>query len=133
MTASLSAVHLLGFTLLSGAAFVLHLRLMGAMLRRAAVAEIARTASVLIALGLVISIVTGSLLFAGRATSIAPNGIFQAKMALFVLAVLWQVPVQRRLALATPLSPSLERVIGFVGLAVWLSLAATACAFILLE
>ena len=133
LTASFSAVHLLGFTLLSGAAFVLHLRLTGAMLRRAAVPEIARTASVLITVGLVISIVTGFLLFAGRATSIAPNGIFQTKMSLLALAVLWQVAVQRRLARATPLSPQAERGVGFAGLAIWLSLSVTACAFILLD
>ena len=133
LTAILSAVHLLGFTLLSGAAFVLHLRLASAMLRRAAVSDISRPANVLFALGLAVSIATGFLLFAGRAMSIAANGIFQTKMVLVVLAVLWQVGVQQRLAQTTPLSPRTSRAIGIVGLTLWLSLGITACAFILLE
>jgi hypothetical protein len=72
-------------------------------------------------------------LFAGRATSIAVNGIFQAKMSLLLVAILWQLAVEHRLARTAPLSPRAEHTIGFAGLAVWLALAVTACAFILLE
>ena len=133
LTASLSAIHLLGFTLVTGAAFVLHLRLAGAMLRSAALPDVSRPASALLKAGLAISVITGFLLFAGRATSIAANGIFQSKMLLLVLAVLWQVALQRRLAQTTPLSSQAQRTIGLAGLALWLGLAATACAFILLE
>jgi hypothetical protein len=129
----LSAVHLLGFTVVSGAAFVLHLRLVGALLRQVAVPDVSRPAGFLVVLGLVVSVVTGLLLFAGRATSIAANGIFQTKMALLVLAVLWQAAVQSRLARTAPLRPPKARAIGFAGLLLWLGLAVTACAFILLE
>jgi hypothetical protein len=80
-----------------------------------------------------VSIATGFLLFAARATSVAANGIFQAKMSLLVLAVVWQASVQYRLARKTPLLPRSARAIGSIGLMVWLSLAVTACAFILLE
>ena len=133
LTAGLSAVHLLGFTLLAGTAFVLHLKLAGALFKRASPLDVARPAGVLVALGLAFSIVTGFLLFAGRATSIAENGIFQAKIALLILAVLWQIGVQCLLASATPLSSRAARAIGVAGLVLWLSLAVTACAFILLE
>jgi hypothetical protein len=133
LTAGLSAAHLLGFTVLYGAALVLHLRLVGATLRRAALPDVVQTARLLAALGLAVSIATGALLFAGRATSIAANGIFQAKMSLLVLAVLWQIALQRRLARTTALSRHAERAIGFAGLTLWLCLAVTACAFILLE
>lgn len=133
LTAGLSAVHLLGFTLLAGTAFVLHLKLAGAVLKRTSLLDMSRPAGVLLALGLAVSVVTGFLLFAGRATSIAENGIFQTKMSLLVLAVLWQIGVQRRFASATPLSSRGARAIGVVGLVLWLSLAVTACAFILLE
>lgn len=133
LTASLSAIHLLGFTLLSGAAFVLHLRLVGVMLQRTALLEVARPAGALVAIGLTVSIATGFLLFAARATSVAANGIFQTKMSLLVLAVVWQASVQYSLARKTPRSLRSARAIGSIGLMVWLSLAVTACAFILLE
>ena len=133
LTASLSAVHLLGFTLVTGAAFVLHLRLAGATLRSAAVPDVSRAAAFLLTAGLAVSVATGLLLFAARATSIAPNGIFQTKMLLLVFAAVWQVTVHRRLAQSSPLSAQTARAIGLAGLAVWLGLAVTACAFILLE
>ena len=132
LTASLSAAHLIGFTLVTGGAFVIHLRLAGAMLRHASVLDVARPAGRLIALGLTVSAVTGVLLFAGRASEIAANGIFQAKISLIVIAVLWQLVVQRRLLQTVP-SAEGTRAVGVIGLALWLGLAVTACAFILLE
>jgi hypothetical protein len=132
-TASLSAAHLLGFTLVSGAAFALNLRLAGAMLRHAALADVVQPAGRLLALGLAVSVATGALLFAGRATSIAANGIFQTKMSLLVIAVVWQLAVHYRLTRPAAPSPQAVRAIGVTGFALWLGLAVTACAFILLE
>jgi len=132
LTASLSAAHLIGFTLVCGGAFVMHLRLAGATLRRTNVLDVARPAGRLIALGLAVSAVTGVLLFAGRASEIAANGIFQTKMSLIVIAVAWQLVVQRRLT-QTVRSAETTRALGVIGLALWLGLAVTACAFILLE
>jgi hypothetical protein len=133
LTASLSAAHLIGFTLVSGGAFVMHLRLVGAMLRRTTLLDVARPAGRLIALGLSLNVVTGVLLFAGRASEIAANGIFQAKMSLILIAVVWQLIVHRRVRQAAVQSPQATRTVGVVGLALWLGLAVTACAFILLE
>jgi hypothetical protein len=133
LTASFSAAHLLGYTLVLGGALVMHLRLVGAMLQRAAVRDVVRTAGYLIAIGFGVSVVTGSLLFAGRATSIAANGIFQTKMSVLLIAAAWQLGVHYRLARATSQSKQNASALGFVGLALWLGLALTACAFILLE
>jgi hypothetical protein len=133
LTASLSAAHLIGFTLVSGGAFVMHLRLVGAMLRRTTLLDVARPAGRLIALGLSLNVVTGVLLFAGRASEIAANGIFQTKMSLILIAVVWQLIVHRRVRQAAVQSPQATRTVGVVGLALWLGLAVTACAFILLE
>ena len=133
LTAGLSAVHLIGFALVSGGAFVMHLRLVGAMLPRTTLLDVARPAGRLIAVGLTVSAITGLLLFAGRASEIAVNGIFQTKMSLIVIAVIWHLLVHRRIAEAEVQSPQVARALGVVGLALWLGLAVTACAFILLE
>ena len=93
----------------------------------------ARPAGRLIAVGLTVSAITGLLLFAGRASEIAVNGIFQTKMSLIVIAVIWHLLVHRRIAEAEVQSPQVARALGVVGLALWLGLAVTACAFILLE
>ena len=133
LTASFSAAHLLGYTLVLGGALVMHLRLVGAMLQRTAVRDVVRTAGYLIAIGLGVSVVTGSLLFAGRATSIAANGLFQTKMSVLLIAAAWQLIVHHRLARSTAQPAERAGALGFVGLALWLGLAVTACAFILLE
>jgi hypothetical protein len=133
LTASISAAHLLGYTLVLGGALVMHLRLIGAVLQGTAVRDLVRPAGYLIALGFAVSIVTGALLFSGRATSIAANGIFQTKMSLALIAAVWQLGVHYRLARAASQSKQNAGAVGFVGLALWLGLALTACAFILLE
>jgi hypothetical protein len=133
LTASVSAVHFLGYTLVLGGALLNHLRLVGAVLQRAAVRDVVRPAGYVIALGLGISIATGALLFAGRATSIAANGIFQTKVSLLLIAAVWQLGVHYRLARSTSQSKQSASAVGFVGLALWLGLAVTACAFVLLE
>ena len=66
----------------------MHLRLVGAMLPRTTLLDIVRPAGRLIALGLTVSAVTGLLLFAGRASEIAANGIFQTKISLIVIAAM---------------------------------------------
>lgn len=133
LTATFSAVHLLGYTLVLGSALVMHLRLIGAVLQRTTVSDVVRPAGYVIILGLAISVVTGSLLFTGRATSIAANGLFQTKMFLLLIAAAWQLIVHHRLARATAQPAERAGALGFVGLVLWLGLAVTACAFILLE
>jgi hypothetical protein len=133
LTAGLSAVHLLGFTIIIGAAVTMSLRLVGAVLPQAAQADVVGTASRLIVMGLALSVVTGGLLFAGRATSVAGNGIFQTKMTLLAAAVAWHAAVHWRINRSKPESASVTRALGLGGIALWLGLAVTACAFILLE
>jgi hypothetical protein len=132
LTASLSAIHALGFTLITGAALVANLRLLGAVLAERPVLEVALPASRVIVCGLVISIATGALLFSGKATAAMTNGIFQAKMLLLAGAVVFHFVCYR--AVARKQAPvRTMRLTGIFGLALWVGLATAACAFILLE
>jgi hypothetical protein len=133
LTASLSAIHLLGFTLVTGGALVANLRLLGALLPQYPVIEITRPASRGIALGLAISIATGLLLFAGRATAVSANGTFQLKMLLLVAAALFHFTWYRRVTRRDAATVRLLRVTGAIGLSLWLGLALAGCAFILFE
>jgi hypothetical protein len=133
LTASLSAIHLLGFTLVTGGALVANLRLLGALLPQYPVIEITRPASRGIALGLAISIATGLLLFAGKATAVSANGTFQLKMLLLVAAALFHFTWHRRVARRGAASVRLLQVTGALGLSLWVGLALAGCAFILFE
>ena len=144
LNAGLSAVHLLGFTLVTGGALVANLNLLGVLFRGRPPIEVTRPASRGIALGLAISILTGVFLFAPRATAASVNWIFQLKMTLLVTAVLFHLLVHRRVARTAghhhitgqstrSWSTPVQRATGVVGLLLWTGLALSGCAFILLE
>jgi hypothetical protein len=132
-TASLSALHMIGFTLITGSALVANLRLLGVLLSQRPILEVTAPANRAIAVGLVVSIATGLLLFAARAASVSANGTFQVKMLLLVAAAAFHFTVHRNVTQRASGTAPLSRVIGVVGLALWLGVAATGCAFILFE
>ena len=133
LTAVLSAVHALGFTVATGGALVANLRGLRLLLLRHPAAAITATASRVIAVGLTLSIVTGALLVAPRASSAAATGFFQAKMLLLVAAAAFHFAAQRPLSARRPDDSLLAIGAAAVGFALWTALALAACAFILLE
>lgn len=132
LTAGLSAVHAVGFTLIMGGALFANLRLAGALLQDRPAVEIVGAGTRSIVAGLLVSAVTGSLLFAPRATAAAGSGIFQIKMLLFVGAVAVQFLVISPAARRRPDQSGMV-FIGALGVLLWMSLALAACAYILLE
>jgi hypothetical protein len=133
ITAGLSAAHVIGFTLVMSAGLVWSLRAAGAVLANVPPPSIARPARRLLAAGLAISLLSGFALFAPRASSTAPSAIFQLKMTLVVLAASYQlVTSTAMLGKAASPAPWL-RASGVLGLVLWISLAITACWFILFE
>lgn len=133
VTASLSALHVLGFTLIMGSALVANLRLLGVLLNQRPILEVTGPALRGVAAGLAVSAATGVLLFAARAASVSANGIFQVKMLLLVAAAVFHFTVHRSVAQRVSATAPLLRATGAVGLALWLGVAVAACAFILLE
>jgi hypothetical protein len=125
VTAWLSAVHVIGFTLVTSGALLANLRALGALFHARAVADVVRPANTAILTGLAISASTGALLFAARATEVGSNGIFQLKMLLLVAAAAFHFVVHRR--------PGGSPAAAALSLVLWVGLAVTACAFILLE
>jgi hypothetical protein len=129
LTATLSAVHLLGFTLVTSGALVANLQSLGLLFRRRQHVELVVPANRMMLLGLAISVSTGALLFSARAIAASTNGIFQLKMLLLLGAALFHFMAYREhTAREYP-----RRAVGTIGLTLWLTLAVTACAFILLE
>ncbi len=133
LTAWLSAAHVVGFALVTGAALVANLRGLGALFSRTGASEVLVPANRAIVLGLAISVATGALLFAARAVDAGANGEFQLKMLLLLGATTFQFAfvggrgaVERRSARAS-------RLVSVVALALWLGLALAAFAFLLLE
>jgi hypothetical protein len=130
LTGSLSAAHVIGFVLVMSGALVANLRALGVLFAGRGGAELATQANRVVLAGLAVSLVTGGLLFAPRATDASANGIFQLKMLLLVAAVLVHFAVG---GVAARRGAGLRLAANAVALVAWLALAVTACAFILLE
>jgi hypothetical protein len=133
LTAWLSAVHALAFTLVTGAALVANLRALGVLLARMELRDVVAPANRAILIGLAISVVTGGLLFSARATEAAANGWFRLKMLLLIIAAVFQFRILGAAAREPPVARDRIAASGAMGLLLWLGLAVTACAFILLE
>lgn len=133
LIASLSAAHLLGFTLTMGSAMVANFRLLGIFLATRPVGEVTRPTGLGIVVGLLVSIATGLLLFAWRATELAANPTFQLKMLLLATAAAFHFTWHRRAARPAVADARWLRATGTIGLVFWCALALAGCALILLE
>lgn len=133
LTASLSALHLIGFTLVMGSALVSNLRMLGGLLPERAATDVTRPAARALGMGLLLSALTGALLFAPRAAGAAANGTFRVKLTLIAAAVLVHFLLQQRAARRAGEAPRTARAVGALGLALWVGVALAGSAFILLE
>ena len=133
LTGALSAVHLLGFTLVTGGALVANLRLLGLLLPERPLLDVVRPTSRGIAVGLTISVATGVLLFAPRALVASGNRIFQIKMLLLASAAAFHFIVVRAVSRRPLVGRGVTRTVGGAGFLLWVGLALAGCAFILLE
>ena len=128
-----SAIHLLGMTLLVGGALVSSLRMLGAILTEHPVMDVTSAPGRGMIVGLTISVTSGLLLFAPRAPAAAENSFFQLKMLLLFAAAMFHFAVYRGVSRRPDTKPSVARFTGGLGLALWVGVAVAGCAFILLE
>jgi hypothetical protein len=133
LTGALSAIHLIGFTLVTGGALVANLRMLGVLFAERPAVEVTRPAGRGVAVGLAISVATGLLLFAPRARDASVNSTFQVKMLLLALATVFHFTVHRRASRRPASPPGLLRTVGAISLLLWTGVALAGCAYILLE
>ena len=83
---AIETVHLLGMAALVGTITVFDLRLLGWMMRRQRVSELARRLLPWTWLGFALQVVTGTILFLSEAAKVYTNPAFRLKILLIVLA-----------------------------------------------
>jgi hypothetical protein len=130
ITATLSALHLFGVTLVGGGALISGLRALGVLMRDRPRATILRPAVRAILGGLLIAIPTGLLLVAPRAHSAYMNGFFRWKMLSLLIVLVVHLFVYRRVTADRREVPG---VVSVVGSAAVFSVIVAGGAFILLE
>ena len=129
LTGLLSAIHLLGLTLLVGGALVSSLRMLGVILTDRPQSDVTPAPVRGMLVGLAISVSSGLLLFAPRAPAAVANSFFQVKMLLLCAAVAFHFAVYR----GASWRAEDARLTGGIGLILWFGVAVAGCAFILLE
>ena len=119
--ALLFVMHLVGLTLLLGGTLVIGLRLLDIGLRSQPVAGLARDIAPWRMAGLLLSVVSGALIFTGGAVSYFEGPWFRWKMTLLTVASIFNFTVFRAVAYADEgrFNPWLRRAIGGLTLLVW--------------
>jgi uncharacterized membrane protein len=117
--AALQILHILGFVLLLAALLLASLRLLGWTLRDQPVTRVTRDAMRLVWTGLALAVPSGVLMFVATPKLYFYNAAFGIKMVLFVIAVLVQVFLFRRVAAQDAPSPARARASVAASLAAW--------------
>jgi len=121
--AGIATAHVLSIAVLIGSILMLDLRLIG-FARWLDIEHLARLAVPVAGTALVCAIVSGGLLFIGRAAEYAAFGTFQIKIALIAVAVAVTATVHRRYGLYFQRVTARRRVqIGSASICLWLGVA----------
>ena len=130
LTAWLSAIHLIGVTLVGGGALVAGLRCSGLLFADQELRTVLQPAGRAIGAGVMVSVVTGVLLVSPRAVASAANGFFQWKMSFLLAAAACDVLFRRW---GSRLDHRAAAAGGFLRSVLYGGVIVAGCAFILLE
>ena len=117
--AALQVVHVMGFILLLASLVLMSLRLLGLVLKHQAVADVVADASRLLWIGLALAVVSGTLMFVSSPKLYFYKFAFELKMLLFVVAVLVQFTVFRKVARTEAPRPAFVRATVAFSLVTW--------------
>jgi hypothetical protein len=117
----LFVLHLVGLTLLLGGTVIVSLRLLGIGLRSQSLPQLARDVAPWRTAGLLISLVSGALIFTGGAVSYFQGFWFRQKMTVLLVALVFNVTLYRRVTRADEgrFGPWLHRLTGALALLLW--------------
>ena len=121
--AGLQIVHVMGLVSLLASLVLISLHLLGLAFKHQPTVDIARESMRLVWAGLVLTALSGTLMFIATPKLYFYNPAFRLKMLLFVVAVLVQLALFRRAAKQTSQSPVFARVSVGVSLVAWFSVA----------
>jgi hypothetical protein len=127
---AIETVHLLGMAALVATTAVFDLRLLGWVLRRERVSELAARLLPWSWAGFAVQVVTGALLFASEAVKVYTNPAFRVKMLLIFLAgvhaLVFHWSVYRDVASwdDSGVLPAGAKVAGFVSILLWIGIVA---------
>lgn len=121
--AGLQIVHVVGLVALLASLVLISLHLLGLAFKHHPTVEIARESTRLVWFGLVLTALSGTLMFIATPKLYFFNPAFRLKMVLFLLAVIVQLALFRRAASDSSSTPAFAKVSVAVSLVAWFSVA----------
>jgi hypothetical protein len=126
---AIETLHLLGMAALVGTIVVFDLRLLGWMLQRERVSELAARLLPWSWVGFAVQVVTGALLFTSEAVKVYTNPAFRVKMLLIFLAgvhalIFWSFYRDMASWDDSGVLPAGAKVAGFVSILLWIGIVA---------
>ena len=115
----LECMHIAGWALTVGTIALVDFRLLGFGLRKQSAAEIARELAPWTLIGLVVILLSGPLLFSSDPDMYYLNHSFQFKMVCFVVAVIFNYTVHRKVV-RSKASAAVGAVVACVSIALWM-------------
>jgi hypothetical protein len=117
----IETAHVLAFSALMGSTFLVDMHFFGISMNKQPVQRIARQLWPWTVWSLVFCIITGVLMVVGEAIKCLENQAFWPKMYFFVVAVIFQMTLHKRLTMnedAQP-SPAMGKLIGMISVFLW--------------
>lgn len=115
------ACHLLALAVIGGAVLVVDMRLLGIMLKREPIAQVARDAQPWLVGSLLVMLLSGFLLFSSEAVKCYYNAAFWFKMISLLLAMVFTFTVRRKVVSAADgtISAGILRLVAIISLLLW--------------
>jgi hypothetical protein len=97
---TLEVIHIAGFAVLVGTIAMVDFRLLGLGLKRQKVSEVARDLGPWTLLGLTMVLLSGPMMFSSDPDMYYLNPVFDVKMALLLVAIVFHYTIHRKIALS---------------------------------
>jgi hypothetical protein len=117
----IEGIHILGLCVIGGAILLVDMRLLGLVLRREPIAELARDSRPFLLGSLAAMLVTGLLLFSSEAVKCYYSPAFWFKMTSLALAITFTFTVRQRVTQADDarIGPIKGKLVALISLALW--------------
>jgi len=114
--------HIGGFAISIGTIALVDLRMLGFGLRKATPGALVRYTELWTMLALVFVLFSGAALFISQTFVYIPNWVFRTKMALLVVAIIFNFTIHRKVATSPNASPGVSKLVAIISLLLWVAI-----------
>lgn len=112
--------HITSFALSIGTIMLVDLRLLGLAFKRETAGQLVKDTWLWTLAGLIIVIISGLLIFSSDPIRYIYNSGFQWKIAILVIAIIFNYTIHRKVALSNA-SPPVAKLVGLISLLLWIA------------